>query len=355
MWTLNLQILKFHPDNPKYGETLSKSIAHLREAGLVAMPTETVYGLAADATSGVAVAKIFEVKKRPQFNPLIAHVSSLEMARAYGVFDAVSTKLAEHFWPGPLTLVVNKSSGSNIHDLVSAGLDTIAIRCPGGSARQMIEAFGRPLAAPSANLSGKVSATTVCHVAIEFAGEDILVLDGGACNVGIESTIARVMDGKIKVLRTGSVTEKQLAEYSGLPVETEETGAEIRAPGMLTSHYAPRSNVIINCNAALAGAAILDFGSQNTSGDYQFQSYRDLSPNGDLREAAANLYNYLRELDELGRDDICVAAIPMEGLGIAINDRLVRAAAPRSRLTDNMAIAPISEKIIDATTSGDGE
>jgi L-threonylcarbamoyladenylate synthase len=318
-----VQILNFHPGNSRFDKSVAQAVELLQRGGLVAIPTETVYGLAGDATNGAAVAKIFEVKKRPRFNPLIAHVSGLEMAQKIGLFDAVSLSLARRYWPGPLTLVVNKNPLSKVHDLVSANLDTIGIRCPGGAARRLIDAFGRPLAAPSANRSGRVSPTTASHVATEFTDEDIIVLDGGASNVGIESTIARIIDGKIKILRAGSITDAELADNTGLPVESADAGAEIRAPGMMASHYAPHSQVILNCRAPTDDAVMLSFGTTGARGD------RNLSASANLIEAAANLYRHIRELDELGTGRICIAPIPQEGLGIAINDRLSRMAAPR--------------------------
>lgn len=324
-----VQILKFFPDTSGIDAIIAKGVAHLKKGELVAIPTETVYGLAGDATNGLAVARIFDVKLRPQFNPLIAHVSSLEMALEYGEFDETSLQLARHFWPGSLTLVVERKPESTIHDLVSAGLDTIAIRCPGGMAGKLIAAFGKPLAAPSANRSGKVSATSADHVATEFAGENILILDGGACSVGIESTIAKVGDGQITILRSGSVTQRHLADFSGLPVAMAAHEAAIQAPGMMASHYAPRSKVQINCRHALVDAAILTFGNQQVTGNVDGANVRNLSETADLLEAASNLYKLMRELDDLGKDAICVAPIPMEGLGAAINDRLTRAAAPR--------------------------
>jgi L-threonylcarbamoyladenylate synthase len=327
-----VQILKFFPDTPGIDNIIAKGVTHLNKGELVAIPTETVYGLAGDATNGIAVARIFDVKLRPQFNPLIAHVSSLKMAREYGEFDKISLELARNFWPGSLTLVVDRRRDSKIHELVSAGLDTIAIRCPGapgGMARKLIGAFGKPLAAPSANRSGKVSATNASHVVSEFEGENILILDGGPCSVGIESTIAKVCDGMITVLRSGSVTVMQLADFTGLPVEMAANEAAIQAPGMMASHYAPRSNVQINCSQAPDDAAVLTFGNQQITGNYNAQNIRNLSSTADLLEAASNLYKLMRELDDLGKDNICVAPVPMEGLGTAINDRLTRASAPR--------------------------
>jgi len=316
-----VKILNFSPEDTKFDAVLAQGVAQLARGHLVAMPTETVYGLAGDATNGVAVARIFEVKRRPQFNPLIAHVGGLEMAKKIGVFDEISLALARKFWPGPLTLVVEKTPSSKVHELVTAGLHTIAIRCPGGSAQKLVEAFGAPLAAPSANRSGRVSATCADHVADAFSREDMLLLDGGNCAVGIESTIVRVEAGRISVLRHGSISALQITLCTGVEVEHAGGNGKIIAPGAMKSHYAPRSGMVLNCTKAQNDTAVLAFGDTN--------GHLNLSKTGDLREAASNLYRHIRELDELGMENICVAPIPFEGLGIAINDRLARAAAPR--------------------------
>lgn len=318
-----MQTLAFSPANSDFDTVVERAAEVLKVGKLVVVPTETVYGLAADATNGEAVAEIFETKQRPQFNPLIAHVSGIEMAKTIGVFNEPSQLLAEQFWPGPLTLIVEKAEGSAIHDLVSAGLDTIAIRCPDAGARDLIEAFGLPLAAPSANRSGHVSPSCAQHVVSEFDGRDLLILDGGPCEVGIESTIARADENSITILRSGSIDADQLAACTGLPVDYAQQGNSITAPGMMASHYAPRCKVILNCESANDESVMLAFG------EHQSYAKHNLSPTGDLREAASNLYGMLRELDTMGKTNICVAPIPFEGLGIAINDRLSRAAAPR--------------------------
>ncbi len=319
-----MKITKFDQARSDFDEVMAAAMHHLATSRLVAIPTETVYGLAGDATDGVAIARIFETKKRPQFNPLIAHVSGMEMAGNIGVFDRLSQKLATTFWPGPLTLIVAQNPMSRIHDLVTAGLETIAVRCPGGPAGALIKSYGSPLAAPSANLSGKLSATSAQHVAGEFRGEDILVLDGGDCVMGIESTIAQVQADRIIILRAGSISAEQLGEVANCPVEFAPASSAITAPGMMASHYAPRAQVILECTSKLPDSAMLAFGNSHERGDL------NLSERGDLREAAANLYRQLRQLDGLGMDKICVAPIPRTGLGIAINDRLARAAAPRN-------------------------
>ncbi|MGI9352592.1 MAG: L-threonylcarbamoyladenylate synthase [Rhizobiaceae bacterium] len=293
----------------------------------VAIPTETVYGLAADATSGQAVAKIFQLKGRPKFNPLICHVDGMEMAGKHGIFDPVSVKLTDAFWPGPLTIVVPVQPDSNIHDLVTAGLDTVGLRCPSGPMNRIIAAYGRPLAAPSANRSGKISPTTADHVWEEFGEDDLLVLDAGPCPEGIESTIVKVADDAIHILRPGSITPDMIIDATGMKPKMSASG-KIEAPGMMKSHYAPNASVTMDCKIIPEGAAMLGFGGKiMTSGS---GPSRNLSETGDLKEAAAKLYTCLKELDATGVEVICVSPIPNEGLGIAINDRLRRAAMPRN-------------------------
>lgn len=307
----------------------TRAVAALERGECVAMPTETVYGLAADATNGRAVARIFEMKGRPRFNPLIAHVASLDMAEAHGAFDERAMRLAAAFWPGPLTLVVAKRPDSAIHDLVTAGLDTVALRMPVGIAHDIIADFGRPLAAPSANRSGRVSPTTAAHVAGEFADSDLLILDGGPCRVGIESTIVRVAPDRLTLLRPGAVTAEELAAASGARVEMAGPGAAVAAPGMLASHYAPRARLHLDVEDCPDGAALIAFGDGHGRRRNGAASVLNLSPAGDLREAAANLYAHIKALDAAGARLICVEPIPQAGIGAAINDRLRRAAAPR--------------------------
>ena len=233
----------------------------LADGECVAIPTETVYGLAADATNGRAVAHIFELKGRPKFNPLICHVDGIDMARRHGVFDPISEKLATAFWPGPLTIVVPLQPGSNIHDLVTAGLDTVGLRCPTGPANRIIAAYGQPLAAPSANRSGRVSPTTAEHVSGEFADTDLLVLDAGPCQVGLESTIVKVTGNAIMILRPGSVTPDMIADVTGTRPRLSAS-EKIEAPGMMKSHYAPNAEVVMNCTEAREGTAILGLRQQ---------------------------------------------------------------------------------------------
>ena len=288
----------------------------LRAGGLVSFPTETVYGLGADARDGQAVARIYQAKGRPTFNPLIVHVPDLETAQRYGSFDAQMTKLAQMFWPGPLTLVVPLAPGHGLSALVTAGLDTIALRVPAHPlAQRLLDAFGGPVAAPSANPSGRISPTTADHVLAGLSNQIDAVLDGGPCNVGLESTI--VGGAPLTLLRPGGLACEDIEKHVGrlaLP------GAQITAPGQLASHYAPRAAVRLNANHAHPGEVLLGFGPM--------QSDMNLSLTGDLIEAAAQLFDHLHQLDARGLP-IAVAPIPNIGLGRAINDRLKRAAAPR--------------------------
>jgi L-threonylcarbamoyladenylate synthase len=306
----------------------AQALQRLASGECIAIPTETVYGLAGDATNGMAVARIFEMKGRPRFNPLICHVSDVEMASRYGHMGTVARDLAAAFWPGPLTLVVPAIAASGISELATAGLATIGLRCPDSGARRLIADFGKPLAAPSANRSGRISPTTAQHVAEEFADADLLVLDGGPCREGIESTIVKVAGNELSLLRPGSITADQLEAASGLPVALS-TGKTIEAPGMLASHYAPQAMVETNVTACPAGAALLAFGKGKDRYRSGACAMLNLSQSGDLREAAANLYAMLKQLDAGKPKLIVVEPIPNHGLGLAINDRLSRAAAPR--------------------------
>lgn len=305
------------------------------EAGrLVAIPTETVYGLAADATNGEAVAAIFAAKGRPRFNPLIAHVSGLEMAETIGAFDRVSVALARHFWPGPLTLVVPLRPGAAVHPLVCAGNDTVALRCPRGLARQVIERLGRPVAAPSANRSGKISATTANDVERDLGDRIALIVDGGPTPIGLESTIVKSEGDAVRLLRPGGVAVGEI-EALGIRVIRGATGGAIEAPGMLESHYAPDAALRLNADTVLPGEALLAFGPSRIAGARDASFVLNLSGTGDLTEAAANLFSHLHRLDASGAKLIAVEPVPHEGLGEAINDRLARAAAPRDSGADN--------------------
>ena len=305
----------------------------LLEAGeVVAIPTETVYGLAGDATNGIGVARIFEAKGRPRFNPLIAHVCDMEMAERIGVFDPLSRKLAEKFWPGPLTLVLPLRAGAGIHPLVTAGLDTIALRMPRGFGAGLIARFGRPLAAPSANASGRISPTSAAAVAASLGDNIKLVVDGGATPVGLESTIVKVESGAVRLLRPGGTTADAIEAAVGIKL-LRGGAAGIQAPGMMASHYAPGAAVRLNARTVGEGEALLAFGTTRAQAWNKAVAVKNLSETGDLREAASNLFAYLHELDLSGAGTIAVEEVPFEGLGEAINDRLARSAAPRDAIS----------------------
>lgn len=295
----------------------------LRAGALVAFPTETVYGLGADATDEVAVARIFEAKQRPRFNPLISHLESAAAAFALGAATPDAERIAAAFWPGPLTLVLRRRPGCAIALLTSAGLETVALRVPGSAdARALLTAVGRPVAAPSANRSGRVSPTTALHVAEELGDRVALILDGGPCPVGLESTVLDLSGPGPRLLRPGAISCGQIEALIG-PVGRAADGDPVTAPGMLASHYAPQAPVRLWATDRRPGEAFLDFGATRPEADL------DLSPSGDLVEAAARLFAALRALDGVAVAAIAVAPIPETGLGIAINDRLRRAAAPR--------------------------
>ncbi len=298
----------------------------LRAGRLVAFPTETVYGLGADATDGRAVAAIYAAKGRPSFNPLIAHVATPEAALALGRFNADARALARAFWPGPLTLVVPVASGEAVADLARAGLDTVGLRVPSHPvAMALLAATGRPVAAPSANLSGHVSPTTAAHVLADLDGRIDAVMDGGATAVGVESTIVACLDGPPVLLRPGGVPRDAVEAVIGRPLASA-TGEATIAPGMLASHYAPKAAIRLDATGIEPGEALLAFGPGAPSGAADILN---LSPTGDLAEAAANLFGHLRRLDASGARRIAVMPIPAQGLGEAIRDRLARAAAPR--------------------------
>ncbi|RWB56635.1 MAG: threonylcarbamoyl-AMP synthase [Mesorhizobium sp.] len=312
------------------GEAMERALALLEGGDVVAIPTETVYGLAGDATNGAAVARIFEAKGRPRFNPLIAHVADLAMAERIATFDPLSMKLAEAFWPGPLTLVLPQRPENGIHPLVTAGLDTIALRMPKGFGGELIARLGRPLAAPSANSSGRISATTAQAVAADLGEKIKLVVDGGATPVGLESAIVKVEDGKLRLLRPGGIAAEDIEAAAGAKLMRDAAGIE--APGMLASHYAPGASMRLNADRVARGEALLAFGRDRAEGWQSAVAVRNLSEAGDLREAATNLFAYMQALDRSGAATIAVEPIPLEGLGEAINDRLARAAAPRDKI-----------------------
>jgi L-threonylcarbamoyladenylate synthase len=294
----------------------------LAEGGLVAFPTETVYGLGADATNPAAIAHLYQAKGRPAFNPLIAHVGELAAARGIARFDAAATALAEAFWPGPLTLVLPKTLACAVADLATAGLDTVAIRIP-----------AHPVVAPSANISGHVSPTTAAHVQSDLAGRIDLIVDGGPVAVGVESTIVGCFDQPM-LLRPGGLPRAEIERVLGRalvqpPADADSDSGQPLAPGMLASHYAPRARVRLDAERLEPGEALLAFGLGAISGIDAASIVMNLSERGDLDEAAANLFGHLRALDGKGVRTIAVMPIPNEGLGEAINDRLRRAAVGR--------------------------
>jgi len=316
---------------PANNDTIAEAGAILRAGGLVAMPTETVYGLAADATSDSAVAAIYAAKQRPSFNPLIAHFANLISARREGEFGDAALALAKTFWPGPLTLVVPASPTCRVSLLARAGLDSLALRVPAHPvARALIEAAGSPLAAPSANRSGAISPTLASHVLADLDGRIAMILDAGPCRVGLESTILACLDGAPRLLRRGAITREQLEQRLGFSIADDSLGSEAAplAPGRLLSHYAPRARLRLDAPRVEAGEAALDFGGVLAQG--ACLKRLDLSPRRDLAEAAANLFAFLRDLDATGVATIAVAPVPAHGLGAAILDRLRRAAAPRA-------------------------
>ena len=302
----------------------------LAGGGLVAFPTETVYGLGCDATNAQAIARLYLAKGRPSFNPLIAHVADLDAARKIARFDADAEKLAQKFWPGPLTLVLPKAAACNVAELATAGLDTIAVRVPSHPfARKLVAAFGKPIVAPSANRSGHVSPTSAAHVRSDLAGRIDLIADGGPTEVGVESTIVGCFETAI-LLRPGGVPRAAIETALGhklADLPAEQTTSQPLAPGLLTSHYAPRAAVRLNATRVGPGEALLAFGPNAIAGSDQAAVALNLSPRGDLTEAAANLFGHLRALDAKGAKRIAVMPIPETGLGEAINDRLRRAAA----------------------------
>ncbi|MEM9032509.1 MAG: L-threonylcarbamoyladenylate synthase [Pseudomonadota bacterium] len=311
----------FRPDDAG----TQRAAAILRSGGLVAFPTETVYGLGADACNDLAVARVFEAKGRPRFNPLIVHVPDFDAARSYGSFGPAAERLAQAFWPGPLTLVVPTVRGAPLSELVTAGLASVAVRVPEHPlARDLLTVAARPVAAPSANPSGRVSPTTAKHVADGLNGRIDAILDGGACPVGLESTIVGFEGGVARLLRPGGLPIEAIEACIGslLPPAVNNEGA-ITAPGQLASHYAPDAPLRLGATEMRDGEVFLGFGP--------VAGTLSLSPAGDLLEAAANLYAHLRTLDDMGAAaGIAVAPIPEIGLGRAINDRLRRAAAPRT-------------------------
>ena len=310
---------------PATPEAIARAAALLRAGGLVAFPTETVYGLGGDATNERAVAAIFAAKARPRFNPLIVHVPDLASAEPLCVFSEPARRAAAEFWPGPLSLVLPRRPAAGLSLLASAGLDTVAVRVPAHPVAQaLLRATGRPIAAPSANHSGRVSATEAVHVADDLGDAVALILDDGPTPVGLESAVLDLSGASPALLRPGAVTLEALTELLG-PVSPAGSALP-KSPGMLASHYAPRLPVRVAATEARLGEALLAFGPDAPPG---FAEVLWLSRSGDLNEAAANLFAMLRRLDRPSFTRIAVMPIPEHGLGRAINDRLRRAAAPR--------------------------
>lgn len=321
--------------SPADAPNITEAARCLRAGGLLAFPTETVYGLGADAANPRAVAGIYEAKGRPSFNPLIAHVADLTAARRIARFDARALALAEAFWPGPLTLVLPKAADCPVADLATAGLDTVAIRVPKHPvAHALLQAFGGAVVAPSANISGHVSPTTAAHVQSDLDGRIDMILDSGPVEVGVESTIVGCFDVPT-LLRPGGLPREAIERVLGQPlasppIEPASDTNQPLAPGMLASHYAPRTRVRLLAEAVNPGEALLAFGSARLPGIEAAAAVLNLSEQGDLGEAAAHLFGYLRALDAAamasGASGIAVMPVPNHGLGEAINDRLRRAA-----------------------------
>ncbi len=299
----------------------ARAVALLSQGNLVAFPTETVYGLGGDACNDVAVARIFDAKGRPRFNPLIVHVPSIEEAKSLVHWSDAADILASAFWPGPLTLVLPLKEGHGLSPLVTAELESLAIRLPANPVAQtLLRAFGGPVAAPSANPSGKISPTTAAHVAQGLDGRIAGILDGGACDVGLESTIIGLTDTPT-LLRPGGLPAEAAAHALGAPLAAHIGDGTLTAPGQMASHYAPGAAMRLNAEERRSGEVLLGFGAVECD--------LNLSAAGDLVEAAAALFGHLHKLDNSGAQIIAVSPIPETGLGLAINDRLRRAAAPR--------------------------
>lgn len=304
------------------GQDIIRAARILRQGGLVAFPTETVYGLGADACNDEAVARVFAAKGRPQFNPLIAHVTDLAAAEKLGVFPAAARALADAFWPGPLTIVVERAAGCPVSRLASAGLSSLALRVPAHTlALALLAEFGGPVVAPSANASGRISPTSAAHVRASLGEAVDMILDGGPSQVGVESTVVSFLDGPPRLLRPGGLPREEIEACLGTRL-AEPAAGPLHSPGQIESHYAPRATLRLNADAPVGGEVYLGFGIHS-------HGPHTLSATGNLIEAAANLFRMLHDLDAEGPHRIAVAPIPHAGLGDAINDRLNRAAAPR--------------------------
>ncbi len=310
-------------------ENIKTAAQALANGRLVAFPTETVYGLGALASNNTAVASIFTTKERPQTNPLIVHVANIEAAEKLAIFSDTARKLAAAFWPGPMTLVLPKHMNALVSDRITAGNTTIALRIPAHAlAQELLKTLGQPIAAPSANRSGHVSPTTAAHVAADFATRDVFILDGGPTTHGLESTIIAATGDTVTVLRPGSITQDMISDALGREVDSDNRVTQTpNAPGQLASHYAPNALLRLNATSINSNEALLAFGANVPP---HSGPMLNLSPTGSLDEAAANLFSALRALDTANVSRIAVMPIPKEGVGIAINDRLERAAAPRN-------------------------
>ncbi|RCL00451.1 MAG: L-threonylcarbamoyladenylate synthase [Candidatus Tokpelaia sp. JSC085] len=301
---------------------ISRAADYLKCGKLVALPTETVYGLCADATNGTAVSEIFVIKERPQFNPLIAHVSDVAMARRYVQVDPLSAKLMDHFWPGPLTIVLHLNEKSGVHPLVTAGLSTLAVRNPQGILVDIIKTLNVPLAASSANRSGQKSPTTAAAVADDLGTQVPFILDAGPCPVGVESTIIKIVRDQVLLLRPGGLTRTEIEKVIAQPVQN----LMMKAPGMLESYYAPDVVVRLDVTEVHEGEALLAFGPRRAIGFEKAVAILNLSPSANMKEAATCFFDSLRKLDKVNADCIAVEPVPMAGLGETINDRLMRIA-----------------------------
>jgi L-threonylcarbamoyladenylate synthase len=307
-------------------ESIARAAEALARGEIVAFPTETVYGLGANALDSSGVAKVFAAKERPRFNPLIVHVPGLDEAESYAAVNDTARKLIRAFWPGPLSLVLPRKKDCAIADLVSAGLDTIALRAPSHPvARALLEAAKLPIAAPSANRSGRISPTIAAHVEAELGTLPAMILDGGPCSLGLESTVLGVDGDDVILLRLGALPREEIETVLGRKLANPEPGGRATSPGQLATHYAPLTPLRLNARSAKKGEALLAFGP--LAPDFAGPSI-NLSRRGDLVEAAANFFAALRSLDEAGVETIAVMPIPSHGLGEAINDRLKRASSP---------------------------
>ena len=317
-------------------QSIVKAASVLEKSGLVAIPTETVYGLAANAYDSRAIAKIFETKNRPHFNPLIVHVHDVETIADFAEMNATDKVIAQHFWPGPLTLILKRKKSSKLSDLATADFPTVAVRIPAHKgARDLIKACGFPLAAPSANISGTLSPTNPAHVAQSLGDSVDMILADGACTVGLESTVVDCTGDMPLILRPGSITAEEISHTLGQEVTYASTQQDsIKSPGQLLKHYAPSIPVRLNAIDLKEGEALLSFGTikfmgiknGQTATDLPDHMIRHLSKDGDLYEAATNLFSMMRDLDKPAHKAIAVMNIPDQGIGIAINDRLRRAA-----------------------------